>query len=154
MKYATSCDCHGTNGKPLTRDEFRELTFKRDGYKCLFCDETNNLDAHHTVERRLFSDCFGYHLDNGATVCEHHHRLCEQTIISCDEVRDKAGIEKVVIPEYMYPDHVYTKWGDVILENGQRMPGPLFYDESVQKILKEGNHTRIYKICKISKELS
>lgn len=44
------CDCHGTDKKPLSRTEFRESVFKRDGHKCLFCDATENLDAHHIVE--------------------------------------------------------------------------------------------------------
>lgn len=42
--------------KLLTRKEFREECFKRDGYKCVLCglkasydenNEVNNLDAHH-----------------------------------------------------------------------------------------------------------
>lgn len=44
MKYAITCDCHSTDKKPLTRTEFREGVLKRDNNKCLFCDETNNLD--------------------------------------------------------------------------------------------------------------
>ena len=134
-----TCDCHGTDKKPLSRTDFRELCLIRDGHKCLFCDETENLSVHHIVERRLFGSCLGQHLDNGATVCEFHHILCEQTIITCDEVRDKAGITNIVLPENMYPDHVYDKWGNVLYDNGRKSIGPLFYDESVQKVLKEGN---------------
>lgn len=133
-----SCDCHGTDKKPLSRNEFRELTFKRDGYKCLFCDSTEGLDAHHIIERRLFDSCLGQHLDNGATVCEFHHMLCEQTVITCDQVRDKAGILKTVLPENLYPDHVYDKWANILYANGRKSVGPLFYDESVQKVLKDG----------------
>ena len=144
MKYAASCQCHGTDHKPLTRTEFREITLDRDGHKCVFCGCTENLDAHHIIERRLFDQCGGYHLDNGATVCELHHRLCEQTVISCDQVRDQVGIARTVLPEYMYTDHQYTKWGDVILDNGLRMPGPLFYDQSVQKILAQGQQLDQY----------
>ena len=137
----STCDCHGTDKKPLSRTEFRESTFKRDNYKCLFCDETQNLDAHHIIERRLFSSCGGYHLDNGATLCEKHHRLAETTQLTCDIVRDKAKILNIVLPDYMYPDHVYDKWGNVIYGDrlDKRSIGPLFYDDSVQKILKEGN---------------
>lgn len=66
------------------------------------------------------------------------------TTLSCEEIREKAGIEKIVIPEDMYADHQYTKWGDVILLDGRRMPGPLFYDESVQKILNKGDVLSLY----------
>ena len=133
------CDCHGTDKKPLSREQFREQALKRDQYKCLFCDETENLSVHHIVERRLFGACLGQHLDNGATVCEFHHMFCERTIISCDQVRDKAGIKNIVLPELFYPDYEYDKWGNIIYANGMRRAiGPLFYDESVQKILKDG----------------
>lgn len=48
--------------KLLSRDEFRESVFARDRYKCIFCgkqaEETpeGKLDAHHIIERRLWSD--------------------------------------------------------------------------------------------------
>lgn len=134
----SSCDCHNTDKKPLSRDMFRSMTLFRDNNKCIFCDETENLDAHHIIERRLFDKCGGYHLNNGATVCEYHHKLCEQTVISCDEVRDKIAVLKPVLPEYLYLDHIYDKWGNVIIDDNRRSIGPLFYDESVQKILTEG----------------
>ena len=82
----------------LLRDEFREGVFARDGYKCVFCKKTaeqtpeGKLDAHHIIERRLWNDG-GYYLDNGATVCEEHHLLCEQTVYSVEDVREAAGIE-------------------------------------------------------------
>lgn len=134
----SSCDCHGTNKKPLSRTEFREQTLARDGHKCIFCDITENLDAHHIIERRLFLDCGGYHLDNGATVCEHHHKLCEQTVLTCDDVRDTAKINSLVLPENFYPDHIYDKWGNTYITKNLRSVGPLYYDESVQKVLKDG----------------
>ena len=131
------------NFKLLTRDQFREGTFERDKHKCLFCDRTDNLDAHHIIERRLFSDG-GYYLENGSSLCPDHHMAAEMTTLSCEDIREKAGIEKIVIPEDMYADHQYTKWGDVILLDGRRMSGPLFYDESVQKILNKGDVLSLY----------
>lgn len=47
----------------LSRDQFRELTFERDKHTCVFCDKPAQ-DAHHIIERRLWSDG-GYYLDNG-----------------------------------------------------------------------------------------
>jgi hypothetical protein len=124
--------------KLLTRDEFREKTFARDSHKCVFCGEPA-VDAHHILERRLWGVTQGYYLSNGASVCQKHHIMCETTEISVDEVRAACKIEKWVIPDHMYSDHVYDKWGNIILPNGQRMKGELFYDESVQKILKQGD---------------
>jgi hypothetical protein len=119
----------------LTRTQFRNAVFARDKDRCVFC-ELPAVDAHHIIERRLFDDG-GYYLNNGISVCETHHLDCERTIISVEDARRAAGIQKKVIPSHFYDDVVYDKWGNVCLENGKRAPGELFRDESVQKILKE-----------------
>lgn len=121
----------------LTRDTFRESVFKRDSHKCVFCDKPA-VDAHHILERRLWDDG-GYYLDNGASVCEEHHLKCEMTLIDVDEVREKCGILKRILPTHFYDDQRYDKWGNPILPNSNRLKGELFHDESVQKILKQGN---------------
>ena len=117
----------------MTRDEFREGVFKRDHHKCVICGSPAK-DAHHIIERRLFTDG-GYYLDNGASLCEKHHLEAESTKLSCDQIREACGITKVVLPEHLYKDLEYDKWGNIILQNGDRLKGELFYDESVQKIL-------------------
>ena len=135
--------------KLLTRDQFREGVFARDGHKCVFCGITaeqtpeGKLDAHHIIERRLWSDG-GYYLDNGATVCELHHLLCEKTFYSVEEVREKAGIKRVLVPEQFYPEQPIDKWGNYILEDGRRTRGELFYDESVQKVLTAGGALELF----------
>lgn len=120
----------------LSRDDFRESTFKRDGYKCVICGDQGK-DAHHIIERRLFSDG-GYYLDNGATLCHIHHIKAEETTLSCDEIREAAGITNIILPDHLYDDQEHDKWGNIILPNGTRLKGDLFYDESVQKILNQG----------------
>ena len=125
--------------KLLTRDAFREGVFLRDGHKCVFCDKPAK-DAHHILERRLWPDG-GYYLENGASVCEEHHLACERTAISVEDVRNAAAIRKVWVPPHFYDDHVYDKWGNPVLEDGRRGKGELFFDESVQKALKEGQGT-------------
>ncbi len=120
----------------LTREKFREMVFARDGHRCVFCDSPA-VDAHHIMERRLWPDG-GYYINNGASVCEKHHILCEETTISVEEVREACGITKAVIPPHLYSDQIYDKWGNPILSNGLRVKGELFFDESVQKILKQG----------------
>lgn len=120
----------------LSRDNFREGVFARDKYKCCICGEPAK-DAHHIIERRLFSDG-GYYLDNGASLCEIHHIKAEETTLECDEIRNACGIEKIILPEHFYVDQEYDKWGNPILNANQRLKGELFYDESVQKILEQG----------------
>lgn len=119
----------------MTREEFREAVFARDGRRCVNCGNNNpDMAAHHLIERRLWPDG-GYHVDNGVTLCGPCHILAEQTIISVHELRQLAGITKVLLPPTLEDDHNYDKWGNIILSPTSRMRGPLFYDESVQKIL-------------------
>lgn len=127
----------------LSRDDFREGVFARDNHKCVFCGKTaeetpeGKLDAHHILERRLWPDG-GYYLANGATVCEEHHLECERTTITVGEVMEAAGITKRIVPPHFYDDHIYDKWGNPILDAGRRGRGELFFDESVQKVLRQG----------------
>ncbi len=122
--------------KLLTRDDFRDSVFRRDSYNCVICGEPAK-DAHHILERRLFSN-FGYFIDNGASLCEKHHIMAEETTLSCDVIREACGITNIVLPDHFYDDMEYDKWGNIILPNGNRIKGELFHDESVQKILGQG----------------
>lgn len=120
----------------LSRTEFRDSVLARRGGLCAICDE-KAVDAHHIIERRLFDDG-GYYFDNGAPVCAGHHLAAERTLISAQDLRDALGITKIVLPPQLPPDETYDKWGNVIHEDGTRSPGELFWDESVQKVLREG----------------
>ncbi len=127
--------------KLLTRDEFRESVFKRDGHKCVICQNPAK-DAHHIMERRLF-DNGGYFIENGVSVCEAHHIEAEQTIIDPSKFYEILDVKRV-LPDNLYEEFEYTKWGDIILSNKTRLKGPLFFDESVQKVLKSGNVLDLY----------
>lgn len=120
----------------MNRQTIRELVFARDEHKCVFCGQPV-VDAHHLIERRLWADG-GYHLDNLISVCYTCHLACEQTIYSVEEGRLAAGITNVIVPEHMYTDLVYDKWGNVVMDDGTRTKGELFYDDSVQKSLRAG----------------
>ena len=122
----------------LTRTDFKKLVFARDKDTCVFCEKPA-VDAHHIIERRIFGNG-GYYLNNGVAVCEEHHLLCETTDISVEEIRKKCGIKIPCLPDHFYEDEIYDKWGNIILPNGTRLKGELFYDESVQKILANKLH--------------
>lgn len=116
------------------RDEFRESVFARDNFICVICGD-HAVDAHHIIERRLFPDG-GYIVDNGASLCETHHLAAESTELSCEEIREAAGISVVVLPPDLYADTRYDKWGNPFREDGIRFKGPLYSDVSVRRILK------------------
>jgi len=118
------------------RELFRTQVFERDHHQCVWCSSPAQ-DAHHIIERRLF-DNGGYYLENGASLCGPCHIQAEQTLISPVQLREKIGITKTILPEHLYPDYEYDKWGNIVNSNGTRLKGELFYDESVQKILESG----------------
>jgi len=122
-----------SNDKLLTRDKYREAVFARDGHRCVVCG-VPAVDSHHIVERRLWPDG-GYFEGNGASLCEVHHIAAEQTLISCDELRERCGISRVILPPHLCVEENYDKWGNILAANGQRLRGELFDDEGVQKIL-------------------
>jgi len=149
----------------LDRDSFREGVFRRDGHKCVICGERGKLDAHHILERRLWDDG-GYYLDNGATLCDEKpelypakhgcppyrevmehgcHMKAEQTVISCDQIRSAARITRIIIPDHLYRDHQYDKWGNIINSDGSRTKGELFGDESVRKVLRAGGVMDLFR---------
>lgn len=120
----------------LSRDEFREAVFARDRRRCVVCGQAAQ-DAHHIVERRLWPDG-GYYIENGASLCGQHHIEAEETRLSCDDLRAAAGITTIALPPHFDREERYDKWGNVFLTSGMRVRGELFYDVSVQRILKQG----------------
>lgn len=136
MTSKTSPSCANTL---LSRDDFRESVFARDNHRCVIC-QSEAKDAHHILERRLFGDG-GYYLNNGASLCSGCHIKAEMTVLSVEDIRAACNIEEKnkVIPEHLYPDQIYDKWGNPILPNGRRLRGELFEDVSIQRILTSAN---------------
>jgi len=128
----------------LTRDQFREAVFTRDRYSCVVCfaagKKTPAVDAHHILERRLWGASGGYFCDNGASLCSRHHLAAEATLIDCERLRELCGIRETLLPEHLYSDQRWDKWANPILDNGTRLKGELFDDESVQKVLQPVLH--------------
>lgn len=125
--------------KLLTRDQFRESVQARDKHRCVLCGATGvPLDSHHILDRALWADG-GYYLDNGATLCDPRcHMLAEQTLVSCEKLRELCGIKRVVLPDQFSDTDVLDKWGNPLLPNGMRMRGELF--DAHQDILEPVLH--------------
>src|SRR5271157_5536155 len=101
--------------KQDVRASFRAQVFGRDGYVCVVpgCG-AKAVDAHHIIERALWRDegeLGGYLVDNGASLCERHHKDAERDFIPPQALREWAGIKTIVLPKQLSLDHVYTKWG-------------------------------------------
>lgn len=82
--------------KKLIRQEFNDSVFKRDKYKCVFCNVTENLDAHHITDRHEMPND-GYVKENGITLCSKHH-------LDAERFHMTKGKEWV---ENMHPDDLY-----------------------------------------------
>jgi hypothetical protein len=119
----------------LSRDEFRARVSARDGGRCVApnCGRPATV-VHHILAQRLWPDG-GYYLANGVSVCEPHRHQAEQTVLSCEELREWAGITQVVLPPHLYRDERYDSWGNVYRADGTRTPGELFWDPAIQTIL-------------------
>jgi hypothetical protein len=87
------------------------------------------------MERALWSDG-GYYLDNGVSVCAEHHLVAERTMVSPDELRERAGITHVLLPPQLDEGTKWDKWGNPYLSDGSRGIGEMFYQPQVQKILR------------------
>lgn len=85
----------------------------RDGGKCVICGEAA-ADAHHIIERRLWTDG-GYYLENGASLCSQHHVEAEMTVLSCDEIRSATGITCSALPAHFDRSERYVKTANVYL---------------------------------------
>lgn len=77
----------------LTRQKFKELGFLRTKGMCCIpgCREHAD-DAHHIMDRKLWSDN-GYYLFNCAPVCYRHHMDCEKGIYTPHQVMKFADID-------------------------------------------------------------
>jgi 5-methylcytosine-specific restriction endonuclease McrA len=77
-------------GKKAVREHFRCVVFDRDDHKCVFCERTEHLDAHHIVNRNDMPNG-GYILSNGVTLCQLHHLQAENETITVAQIRKKIG---------------------------------------------------------------
>lgn len=121
----------------LSRDDFKRLVFARHHGRCAVCQTRAAEDAHHILDRKLFSDG-GYYLDNGVAVCADCHWKCETTQISVATLLALIGQRAPRLPAGFRPGLSYDKWGNALREDGSRSPGPLMSDDGARKALAQG----------------
>lgn len=94
--------------KLLLRDDFRNEVAKRDNNRCIICGEKAD-ESHHIVERKLWSD-EGYYMNNGASLCNHHHKQAENDTLCPQYLRHLLQINTITPPNF---DNTidYNKWG-------------------------------------------
>jgi hypothetical protein len=108
----------------MSRASFREQVCDRDDGECLVycCNENVTPDPdgpgeqHHIVERKLWEDG-GYIPENGANVCNYHHRLAEKNVIPPQSLWRWAGIEDPPLPNIVAGRHEANdidKWGEFL----------------------------------------
>jgi hypothetical protein len=124
--------------KLLSRTDFRERALARDRGNCVICRAPATA-VHHIVERALFDDG-GYYLENAASLCDQHHLDAEYTTLSCDALREAAGIETVCLPEHLaiVDGEQYDKWGNPFFRNGHKYRGEMWWEPSCQRALAAG----------------
>jgi hypothetical protein len=128
--------------KILSRETFKAAVFGRDRHRCVVCTGLA-VDAHHIMDRKLWPDG-GYYLDNGASVCSACHLDCEMTLVSPQALRQACSIATVMLPPGLDPTLCYDKWGNQIMPDGRRLPGPMFEDEGTQRIMSRGRVLHLF----------
>lgn len=61
--------------KPSLRRQLENWSKKvreRDGNKCVLCNSTDHIQAHHIFQKKLFKD-YRFELNNGISLCNKHH---------------------------------------------------------------------------------
>ncbi len=95
----------------LTRSDFNTRVFTRDDNTCIvpWCSNTAD-DAHHILDRELWDDS-GNYVDNGVSLCNHHHKHAETNLIPPQAFYTWAQITDPPIPDSQ--DTIHTdKWGE------------------------------------------
>ena len=95
----------------LTREEFKEQVFAKTNGKCCVpgCD-CEAVDAHHIMDRKLWSDG-GYYLTNGAALCSKHHLDAEQGRITPKQCLDYMNIN---VTDVRVPDKLREEYSKSI----------------------------------------
>lgn len=83
--------------KKKVRENFRNVVFTRDKFKCVFCGKPA-VDAHHITDRNELEHG-GYVLQNGISLCEEHHKMAE----NFHETNGEKWIDG------FHPDDLYKK---------------------------------------------
>jgi len=118
---------NGTHPKLLTRDDFRNAVFKRDKRLCVVPNCNHNAkDAHHLIERKLWPD-EGYYIENGASLCENHHKLAERNKILPLQLREWCKIQTTILPpdlakKMQNGTEEFTKWGHMLPQPNREHP--------------------------------
>lgn len=117
----------------MSRSDFREQCVERDGGQCIvpWCSSAVTVDPdgpgeiHHILERGLWLDG-GYIPNNGASVCNDHHRMAEENEIPPQAFWRWIGAEDIPLPSHLTGiskktvtnvhrqeyDIGYDKWGE------------------------------------------
>jgi hypothetical protein len=76
-------------------DSFRDHLLKKYGHKCMYCNYSNLVDAHHIHQR---SEGGSHNADeNGILLCPNHHRESHEGILSKEQLRKcKEQLDSVV----------------------------------------------------------
>jgi len=116
----------------LAREEFSCRVLDAAGGGCVACGSPG-VDAHHLIDRSLFDDG-GYYLSNGVALCSECHVVAESTVLDARDLRARAGITNIVLPDHFEPGTRYDKWGNPFV-GAMRLKGEMFFEPQVQKLL-------------------
>lgn len=111
----------------MTREEFKKEVFNVTKGKCCVpgC-ECDAVDAHHILNRHLWSN-FGYILSNGAALCSKHHIEAEAGIITPRQCLEYMGVKKedIQMPDEFNDVMTYDEYIDFLMNDEITVSGNL-----------------------------
>lgn len=137
------------NEEVLPLGDFIKAVQKRDRGQCVICGDITH-EVSFVVDPLVFEDGedtssrLSQVMSNGVLLCEGHAYEAKTTLLSVQDIRKAAGMSDWSLPDTFEHDQEYDRYGNAILPSGQRMKGPWFFHEEVQKALDEGSVLSIF----------
>ena len=117
-------------------ESFITTVLARDEGRCCVCGDASE-QIHFLLTPRLWDEpCFDP--ANALTLCQPHRIEAEQTLISVEALRGAARLELACLPPQFYGLLQYDHWGNLLLADGRRSRGELFFEAKVQACLAAG----------------
>lgn len=130
-----------SKGRNFCDELWAELVKIRDNHKCIMCDSTEMLNAHHLISRRVFR--YRWNIDNGVTICPGHH---EFSLIMSFHTSPWATEDwmKINRPEQY---ETWCKNRISISEEFETDYDPIYLDLEEKYKIATGNYKRIERIA-------
>lgn len=109
---------------------------ERDAEACVVCG-SKDIHVTHIFSPKLW-DTNPDFPENAVCLCAKHREAALKTHLKVEELIEHAGLEERPLPQQLHAVERYDRWGNVMLKDGRRARGELFFDEEARGWLERG----------------